>query len=135
MVQPPKATSGVLSLLSFFYLISQRIQGVARSSPQLGRQAADIGLDLTEQLDALFGLRRFSKVSVLRPTRWPGAALVEAGVLERRRYSVRPTWSECRPTQRGRDSRAVLIALLAFANRHFALGCSVTTWTLGFAPD
>jgi hypothetical protein len=99
MVQPPKATSGVLSLLSFFLPHITENTAVARSSPQLGRQAADIGLDLIErladigvdlieQLDALFGLRRFS---VLRPTRWPGAALVEAGLLERRRYSVRPT--------------------------------------------
>jgi hypothetical protein len=54
-------------------------------------------------------------------------ALVEAGLLERHRYSVRPPRDEYRPTARGRDFRPVLIALLAFGNRHFAPeGASVT---------
>src|SRR6266478_8816503 len=54
-------------------------------------------------------------------------ALVEAGLLERRRYSEHPPRDEYRPTQRGRDFRPVLIALLAFGNRHFAPeGASVT---------
>ena len=54
-------------------------------------------------------------------------ALVEAGLLERHRYSVRPPRHEYRPTARGRDFRPVLIALLAFGNRHFAPeGASVT---------
>lgn len=48
------------------------------------------------------------------------AALVEAGLLERRRYSARPPRDEYRLTERGRDFRAVLVALLAFGNRHFA---------------
>src|SRR6267154_4783276 len=54
-------------------------------------------------------------------------ALVEAGLLERHRYSAHPPRDEYRPTQRGRDFRPVLIALLAFGNRHFAPeGASVT---------
>ena len=54
-------------------------------------------------------------------------ALVGAGLLERRRYSVRPPRYEYRLTARGRDFRPVLIALLAFGNRHFAPeGASVT---------
>ena len=48
------------------------------------------------------------------------AALVEAGMLERRRYSERPPRDEYLLTERGRDFRAVLVALLAFGNRHFA---------------
>lgn len=48
------------------------------------------------------------------------AALVEAGLLERRRYQARPPRDEYVLTDRGRDVRGVLMALLAFGNRHFA---------------
>ena len=48
------------------------------------------------------------------------AALVEAGLLERRRYSERPPRDEYVLTERGRDFRPVLLALLACGNRHFA---------------
>src|ERR1700704_1369585 len=48
------------------------------------------------------------------------AALVEAGLLERRRYSERPPRDEYVLTARGRDFRPVLWALLAWGNRHFA---------------
>jgi DNA-binding HxlR family transcriptional regulator len=47
-------------------------------------------------------------------------ALVEAGLLERRRYSERPPRDEYVPTARGRDFQPVLIALLAWGNKHFA---------------
>jgi DNA-binding HxlR family transcriptional regulator len=47
-------------------------------------------------------------------------ALVEAGLLERRRYSERPPRDEYVPTARGRDLRPVLVALTAWGNRHFA---------------
>lgn len=47
-------------------------------------------------------------------------ALVEAGLLERSRYSERPARYEYLLTERGRDFRPVLIALLAWGNRHFA---------------
>jgi DNA-binding HxlR family transcriptional regulator len=47
-------------------------------------------------------------------------ALVEAGLLERRRYSERPPRYEYRLTERGADFRQVLVALLAWGNRHFA---------------
>src|SRR5215472_15912273 len=54
-------------------------------------------------------------------------ALVEAGLLERRRYSEHPPRDEYLPTARGRDFRPVLIALLAWGNRHFTPeGKSVT---------
>src|SRR5256714_977389 len=48
------------------------------------------------------------------------AALVEAGFLEKRRYSLHPPRHEYVPTQRGRDFRPVLLSLMAFGNRHFA---------------
>ena len=47
-------------------------------------------------------------------------SLVEAGLLERRRYSERPPRGEYVLTDRGRDFRPVLWALLAWGNRHFA---------------
>jgi DNA-binding HxlR family transcriptional regulator len=49
------------------------------------------------------------------------ASLVDAGMLERRPYSVRPPRDEYLLTQRGRDFRTVLVALLAFGHRHFAV--------------
>ncbi len=48
-------------------------------------------------------------------------SLVEAGMLERRPYSVRPPRDEYVLTERGRDFRTVLVALLAFGHRHFAV--------------
>jgi hypothetical protein len=47
-------------------------------------------------------------------------ALVEAGLLERRRYSERPPRDEYVLTQAGRDFRPVLWGLLAWGNKHFA---------------
>ena len=49
------------------------------------------------------------------------ATLVEAGMLERRPYSTRPPRDEYVLTERGRDFRTVLVALLAFGHRHFAV--------------
>ena len=47
-------------------------------------------------------------------------ALVDAGLLARRRYSEHPPRDEYVPTARGVDFRPVLVALLAWGNRHFA---------------
>jgi DNA-binding HxlR family transcriptional regulator len=46
--------------------------------------------------------------------------LVEAGLLERHRYSERPPRDEYLLTTAGRDFRMVLWAMLAWGNRHFA---------------
>ena len=46
--------------------------------------------------------------------------LVANGLLERRRYSERPPRDEYVLTERGADFRPVLIAMLAWGNRHFA---------------
>jgi DNA-binding HxlR family transcriptional regulator len=74
--------------------------------------------------DALHGLTRFDEfqnslgIAPNMLTRRLGA-LVAAGLLERRLYSDRPPRHEYVPTARGREFRAVLIALMAFGNRHF----------------
>jgi DNA-binding HxlR family transcriptional regulator len=47
-------------------------------------------------------------------------ALVEAGLLERRRYNEHPPRDEYLLTNRGRDFRPVLLAMMAWGNRHFA---------------
>ena len=46
--------------------------------------------------------------------------LVEAGLLERRPYCKRPLRYEYALTERGRDFRPVMWAMLAYGNRHFA---------------
>jgi DNA-binding HxlR family transcriptional regulator len=47
-------------------------------------------------------------------------ALVESGLLERHQYSERPPRHEYRLTARGEDFHPVLVAMLAWGNRHFA---------------
>src|SRR6201991_2680304 len=47
------------------------------------------------------------------------SGLVEAGLLDRRRYNEHPPRYEYVLTARGRDFRPVLIALLTWGNRHF----------------
>jgi DNA-binding HxlR family transcriptional regulator len=47
-------------------------------------------------------------------------ALIEAGLLVRRRYSNHPPRDEYVPTARGRDLRPVLVALMTWGNKHFA---------------
>jgi DNA-binding HxlR family transcriptional regulator len=52
--------------------------------------------------------------------------MVEDGLMERRQYSTRPPRYEYVPTKISEDFRPVLIAMLAWSNRHFALdGVSV----------
>jgi DNA-binding HxlR family transcriptional regulator len=75
--------------------------------------------------DALRGVTRFEDfrrslgVAPNMLTRRLGA-LVEAGLLERRRYSEHPPRDEYVLTERGWDFRPVLLSLLAWGNRHFA---------------
>ena len=47
-------------------------------------------------------------------------SLVEAGLLERRRYSTHPPRDEYLLTERGRDFRPVIWSLLAWGNKHLA---------------
>ncbi len=75
--------------------------------------------------DALHGLTRFEQFQKslgIAPNMLTRRlnALVEDGFLERRRYSEHPPRFEYVLTELGRDFRPVLIALMAFGNRHFA---------------
>jgi DNA-binding HxlR family transcriptional regulator len=75
--------------------------------------------------DALHGITRFDDLQIslgIAPNTLTRRlnALVEAGLLERRRYSHRPPRDEYVPTARGRDLRPVVILLLAWGNKHFA---------------
>jgi DNA-binding HxlR family transcriptional regulator len=66
------------------------------------------------------------------------SALVEAGLLERRRYSQHPPRDEYILTECGRDFRPVLWALLAWGNKHFApegLSVLVVDAETGSPPD
>jgi DNA-binding HxlR family transcriptional regulator len=75
--------------------------------------------------DAFLGLSRFDEFEEslgiapnMLTRRLKG--LVEAGLLERRRYQERPARFEYVLTERGRDFRPVLWTLLSWGNRHFA---------------
>jgi DNA-binding HxlR family transcriptional regulator len=75
--------------------------------------------------DAFYGLTRFDEFQKsldIAPNMLTRRlkALVEAGLLERRRYSERPPRDEYLLTERGRDFRPVLWSLLAWGNKHFA---------------
>ena len=75
--------------------------------------------------DALHGFRRFDEFQKslgIAPNILARRleALVEAGLLERHRYSEHPPRDEYVPTPRGRDLRPVLWSLVAWGNRHFA---------------
>src|SRR4051794_41750889 len=73
--------------------------------------------------DAFYGLTRFDEFQKslgIAPNMLTRRldALVEAGLLERRRYSERPPRDEYLLTERGRDFRPVLLAFMAWGNRH-----------------
>src|SRR5262249_48877202 len=75
--------------------------------------------------DALHGMTRFDQFQKslgIAPNMLTRRLneLVDAGLLERRRYSLRPPRDEYLVTARGRDFRPVLVTLLAWGNKHFA---------------
>jgi len=75
--------------------------------------------------DALQGLTRFDQFQKsldIAPNMLARrlTSLVEAGLVERRRYSERPPRDEYVLTGRGRDFRPVILALYAWGNKHFA---------------
>jgi DNA-binding HxlR family transcriptional regulator len=75
--------------------------------------------------DALLGLTRFNQFQEnlgIAPNILTRRlkALVETGLLERRRYSDTPPRYEYVLTQAGRDFRSVLWAFIAWGNKHFA---------------
>ncbi|GGF19468.1 transcriptional regulator [Aliidongia dinghuensis] len=75
--------------------------------------------------DAFHGLTRFNQFQEslgIAPNMLARRlnSLVDAGLLERRRYCERPPRDEYFLTERGRDFRPVLWALVAWGNRHFS---------------
>lgn len=75
--------------------------------------------------DALHGFTRFDQFQKsldIAPNMLTRrlAALVAAGLLERRRYSDHPPRHEYVLTECGRDFRPVILAMYAWGNRHFA---------------
>src|SRR5918996_1343969 len=75
--------------------------------------------------DALHGFRRFDEFQKslnIAPNILTRrlSTLVDAGLLERTRYSDRPPRYEYILTEIGRDFRPVIVAMYAWGNRHFA---------------
>lgn len=75
--------------------------------------------------DALQGLRRFDEFArslEIAPNMLTRRlnSLVEAGLLERQAYSQRPLRYQYVPTVKGEDFRVVLMAFVAWGNRHYA---------------
>ena len=75
--------------------------------------------------DAVYGLKRFDEFQKsldIAPNMLTRRlnSLVEDGILERQRYSDKPPRYEYVLTEKGRDFRPVLLALLAWGNKHFA---------------
>jgi len=75
--------------------------------------------------DAFYGMTRFDefqKSLSIAPNMLTRRlnGLVEEGLLERQLYCEKPPRHEYRLTQRGRDFRPVLLALMAWGNKHFA---------------
>lgn len=75
--------------------------------------------------EALYGLTRFDEFQKslgIAPNILTKrlSTLVEAGMLERRQYSDHPPRHEYFLTEAGRDFRNVILAMLAWGNRHFA---------------
>jgi len=75
--------------------------------------------------DALLGFTRFDEFQKslnIAPNMLTRrlSALVDAGLLQRRRYSERPPRYEYILTEMGRDFRPVIVAMFAWGNRHFA---------------
>lgn len=75
--------------------------------------------------DAFYGLTRFDQFQKsldIAPNMLTRRlnALVEEGLLERSQYCEKPPRFEYLLTERGRDFRPVLLAMLAWGNKHFA---------------
>ena len=75
--------------------------------------------------DAIEGITRFDDFRQhlgISPTMLtqPLRRLVDTGILSRRRYEDRPPRDEYVLTDRGRDFKPVLVALVAFGKKHFA---------------
>lgn len=108
-------------------MVSMQRKNFGRMACPIARSLARVGewWSMLILRDALHGVRRFDEFQRglgIAPNMLARRlnALVAAGLLERRRYSEHPPRYEYVPTARGRDFHPVLVALLAFGNKHFA---------------
>lgn len=93
---------------------------IARSLARIGE-----GWSVLILREAFYGVTRFDtfqKTLGIAPNMLTRRLhfLVDEGLLERRRYTERPPRFEYVLTPRGRDFRPVLLAMLAWGNKHFA---------------
>jgi DNA-binding HxlR family transcriptional regulator len=109
------------------YTMSMQRKSFGRMACPIARSLEHVGewWSILILRDALHGLTRFDELQKnlgIAPNMLARRlhALVEAGLLERRRYSERPPRDEYVPTERGRDFHPILVALLAWGNKHFA---------------
>ena len=103
-----------------------------RSTPENAQCPIARGLDRVGEWwsmlilrDAFYGISRFDDFQTslgIAPNILSRrlATLVDTGMLERHRYSTRPLRHEYLLTERGRDFRPVLLAMMDWGNRHFA---------------
>src|SRR5260370_13216411 len=93
---------------------------IARSLERVGEWWSM--LIMRDALDGMTRFDEFEKSLGIAPNMLTRrlSALVEAGLLERRRYCEHPPRDEYVPTARGHDFRPVLISLMAWGNKHFA---------------
>jgi DNA-binding HxlR family transcriptional regulator len=93
---------------------------IARSLERVGEWWSM--LIMRDALDGMTRFDEFQKSLGIAPNMLTRRlnALTEAGLLVRRRYSTHPPRDEYVPTARGRDLRPVLVALMAWGNKHFA---------------
>ncbi|RAO74534.1 winged helix-turn-helix transcriptional regulator [Dyella jiangningensis] len=90
-----------------------------------GLERAGDGWSMLILRDAFYGIRRFDDFVQslgIAPNILSRRLrdLVQAGLLQRRPYCARPKRYEYVLTEQGRDFRPVLLALMAWGNRHFA---------------
>src|SRR3979490_738183 len=102
-------------------------ESVGKNEGQVGDSLERVGewWSILILRDALHGFTRFDQFQKglgIAPNMLTRRlnALVEAGLMERRRYSEHPPRDEYVLTARGRDFRPVIVALLAWGNKHFA---------------
>ena len=93
---------------------------IARSLERVGERRSILIIR-----DALHGFTRFDEFQKslnIAPNMLTRrlSGLVDAGLLQRRRYSEHPPRYEYILTEMGRDFRPVIVAMFAWGNRHFA---------------
>ena len=108
-------------------MLSMQRKSFGKMSCPIARSLERVGewwsmLIMRDALDGMTRFDEFQKSLGIAPNMLARRlnALIEAGLLVRRRYSNHPPRYEYVPTARGRDLHPVLVALMAWGNKHFA---------------